>query len=63
MRLVVHPRAPDVRSRGMLQELLFDGVPVEPGDGPQPGGDRGAGAALCFQVAGEAFDIGAAVRK
>jgi hypothetical protein len=60
MRLVVHPRAPDVRSRGMLQELLFDGVPVEPGDGAQPPGDSRPGAATGFQVPGEAFDVGAA---
>jgi len=44
----------------MLKKLFFDGVPVEPGDGAQPPGDGGPGAAGCFQVAGEAFDIGAA---
>ncbi len=44
----------------MLEELLFDGVLVEPGDGAQPPGDGGAGAGAGFQVAGEAFDVGAA---
>ena len=44
MRLVVQPRAADVRGRGMIQEFFFDGVPVEPGDGAQPPGDGGAGA-------------------
>jgi hypothetical protein len=58
MGLVVHPRPPDVGGRGMLQQVFFDRVLVEPGDGAQPPG--GAGAATCFQVAGEAFDAGAA---
>ena len=44
----------------MVQELFFDGVLVEPGDGGQPAGDGGAGAASAFQFAGEAFDVGAA---
>jgi predicted nucleotidyltransferase len=39
---------------------LLDGVPAEPGDGAQPAGDGGAGAAAGFQVAGEALDAGAA---
>ena len=60
MRLVVHPRPPDVGGRGMLEELFLDRIPVEPGDGAQPPGDGGAGAAAGFQVAGEAFDVGAA---
>jgi hypothetical protein len=33
MRLVVHPRPPDVGGRGMLEEFFFDGVLVGPGDG------------------------------
>src|ERR1039457_5828326 len=57
---VVQPRAPDVRGRGVIQDLFFDRVPVEPGDGGQPPGDGGAGATPGFQVAGKAFDIGAA---
>ncbi len=44
----------------MVQELFLDGVPVEPGDGAQPAGDGGAGAAAGLQVAGEALDVGAA---
>jgi hypothetical protein len=35
--------------RGMVKELLLDGVPVEPGDGAQPPGHGGAGPALGFQ--------------
>jgi hypothetical protein len=58
--LVIHPRPPDVGCRGMLQEFLFEGVLVEPGDGAQPPGDGGARPALCFQVPGEAFDVGPA---
>ena len=38
-------------------------VPVEPGDGAQPPGDRGPRSPSCFQVPGEAFDIGAADRE
>ena len=49
-----------MRGRGMLEQLLFDGVPVEPGDGAQPPGDGGPGAAAGFQVAGEALDVGPA---
>jgi hypothetical protein len=60
MRLVIHPRTADVRGRGMIQELLFDGVTVEPGDGAQPPGDGRPGAAPGFQVAGEALDVCAA---
>ena len=44
----------------MVEELLLDRVPVEPGDGAQPAGDGGPGAAAGLQVAGEAFDVGAA---
>jgi hypothetical protein len=47
-------------SRGVIEELLLDGVPVEPGDGTQPPGDGGPGAAAGFQVTGEALDVGAA---
>jgi len=44
----------------MLQELFFDRVLVEPGDGTQPPRDGGAGAAVGFEAAGEAFDVAAA---
>ena len=43
----------------MLEELLFDRVSLEPSDGAQPPDDGGARSHSCFQVAGEAFDIGA----
>ena len=33
MRFVVHPRAPDMRGRGVVQEFFLHGVLVEPGDG------------------------------
>ena len=60
VRLVVHPGPPEVSGRGMFQVFFLDGVPVEPGDGAQPPGDGGPGPAAGFQVAGEAFDVGAA---
>src|SRR6266705_3105741 len=44
-------------------EFFLDGVPVEPGEAAQPPGDGGPGAAAGFQVAGEAFDLGAAGLK
>ena len=37
MGLIVHPRPPDVRGRGVVQELFFDRVLVEPGDGAHVG--------------------------
>jgi hypothetical protein len=43
----------------VIQEFFFDGVFVEPGDGAQPPGDGGAGAAPGFEFSGEAFDVGA----
>src|SRR6185437_11283852 len=58
--LVVHPRAADMRGRRGAEEFFLDRVPVEPGDGGQPPGDRGAGPSLRFQVPGEALDVGAA---
>jgi len=58
--LVVQPRPPDVRGWRVLEEFFLDGVAVEPGDGAQPAGDRGAGPSPGLQVAGEAFDVGAA---
>ena len=57
---LVHSWPPDVSGRGVIQEFFFHGVCVEPGDGAQPASDGGAGAAPGFQVAGEAFDVGAA---
>jgi hypothetical protein len=46
MRLIIQPWPADVSGRGVLEELFFDRVAVEPGDGAQPSGDGGAGAAL-----------------
>ncbi len=45
---------------GVIEEFLLDGVAVEPGQGAQPPGDGGPGPAAGFQVAGEAFNVGAA---
>lgn len=58
--LIIRPRPPDVRGWRVIQEFLLDRVPVEPGDSAQPPGDRGAGPSPGLQVAGEAFDVGAA---
>jgi hypothetical protein len=44
----------------VVEQVFLDGVPVEPADGARPPGDGGPGAAAGFQVAGEAFDVGAA---
>jgi hypothetical protein len=52
MRLVVQPRPTDMGSGRMIEQFLLAGVPVEPGDRPQPAGDGGASAAAGFQVAG-----------
>src|SRR5690349_17518036 len=60
MGLIVHPRTADVRRRGADQEFFLDRVLVEPREGEQPPGDRGAGPALRFQVPGEALDVGPA---
>jgi len=46
--------------RGMVEELFFHRVFVEPGDGAQPPGDRSAGPTPGFEFNGEAFDAGAA---
>ena len=63
VRLVVQPGTADVRGRRIIEEFLFGGGPVEPGDGAQPPGDRGAGPALGFQFAGVGLDVGAADRE
>jgi hypothetical protein len=44
----------------VIEEFFLDRVAVEPCDGAEPAGDGGSGAAAGFQVAGEAFDVGAA---
>ena len=58
--LIVQPRAADVRGWRVVREFFFDRVPAEPGDGAQPAGDGGPGAAPGFQVPGEALDAGTA---
>jgi hypothetical protein len=63
MGLIVHLRTADVGGRGVIQEFLFGGVLVEPGDGGQPAGDGRAGAAPGLEFPGEAFDVGAADRE
>ena len=49
-----------MRGWGVVEEFLFDGVLVEPGDGAQPPGHGGATPAAGFQFAGEGLDVGAA---
>jgi hypothetical protein len=44
----------------MLEQLFLHRVLVEPGDRAQPAGNGRPGTAAGFQVAGEAFDVGAA---
>ncbi len=63
MRLIIQPGTADVRGRGVVQELFFVGMTVEPGDGAQPPGYGGAGPPACFQFPGEGVDIGAADRE
>jgi hypothetical protein len=60
VRLIVQPGTAYMGGRGVLQQLLLDGVPIEPGDRAQPAGDRGPGPAAGFQVPGEALDVRAA---
>jgi len=60
VRFVVQPWPANMHGGRVIQEFFLDGVPVGPGDGAQPAGDGGAGAAAGLQVAGEALDIGAA---
>jgi len=50
VRLIVQPRAADVRSQGMIQQLFLDRVAVEPGRGAQPPGDGGPRPAVGFQM-------------
>jgi len=48
-----------MRGRGMVEQFLFDGVPVETREGAQPAGDSGPTATASFQIAGEALNVGA----
>jgi hypothetical protein len=63
VRLIIQPRPAHVRGRGVVEELFLHGVLVETGDGAQPPGDGGAGAAACLQLTGERFDVRAADRE
>ena len=60
VRFVVDPRPADVRGRGVVEQVLLDGVRVQPGDGGQPAGDGRAGSCGGFEVAGEQLDVSAA---
>jgi hypothetical protein len=60
VRLVIEPGTADMRGQRVIKQFFLDGVLVEPGDGAQPPGDGGPGAAAGLQVAGEALDVGAA---
>jgi hypothetical protein len=60
VRLIIQAGTADMGSRGMLQELLLDGVLIESGDRAQPAGDGRTSPTLRFEVAGEAFDVRAA---
>jgi hypothetical protein len=44
----------------VIEQIFFHRIAVEPGDGAQPAGDGGPGAAAALQVTGEALDVGAA---
>jgi hypothetical protein len=44
----------------VIEQVFFDRVAVEPGDGAQPPGDGGPGPAAGLQAPGEALDVGAA---
>ena len=48
MRLIIQTGTPEAGGRGMVQELFFDCVLIEPGNGGQPTGDGGAGASSGF---------------
>jgi len=60
LRFVIQARAADMNRRGVIEEFLFHGVLLEPGDGARPLGDGGPGPAADFQVTGKAFDVRAA---
>jgi len=60
MGLVVDPRPPDVRGRGMVEQVFLDRVFVQPGNrGQAPDHSRPCPAGG-FQVAGEQLDVSAA---
>jgi len=57
---LARPRTADVSCRGMPEELLFDRVPAESGDGAQPPCDGRPGPASSLQLPGDGFDAGPA---
>jgi hypothetical protein len=57
VRLVVQPGTADVRCGRVVEEFFLDGVLAEPGDGAQPAGGGGSGAAPGFQFPGEGLDV------
>jgi hypothetical protein len=57
VRLIIQPGMADMGGRGVLEQFLLYGVPIEPGDRAQPAGDRGPGPAAGFQVPGGALDV------
>ena len=50
-------RSPDVRGGGVVEQVLFHRVAVEPADRAQPARDGGPSPAARFQVAGVALDV------
>jgi hypothetical protein len=57
MGVVVQSGSAHVRGRRVLEQVFFDGVAVEPGDGAQPSGDGRPGPPGSFPVPAEAFDV------
>jgi hypothetical protein len=53
VRLIGQPWPSHMRSGRMSEQLLLDGVPVEPGQSAQAAGDGGPGPAAGFQIEGE----------
>ena len=56
---VVQARPANMRGGRMIEQILPRPRTGRTGDGAQPPGDGGPGAAAGFQVAGGAFDVGA----
>jgi len=42
----------------VIKQVFLHRIPVEPGDGAQPPGNGGPGAAAGLQVAGETLNVG-----
>jgi len=61
--LAVQAGPSNVGGRGMVEQVLFHGVLVQPCDGGQPPGDRGSGTTGVLQLAGEQLDVGPADRE